>query len=193
MVFWTFHISAFVNTTDLVVNIDTLLYMCMEAISCQSDRSPERLMISHTPSSGGRRNVEETLPSCGVSFEKKNLSENKIFLTFQNSGILDLPHSTFVNTTALVVNIDTLLYMCMEILNGQSERSPKRLMIYYTSSTGGTSNQLRWEKEFGGNSPNLWGEFLKKTSFWKQDIPNLWKLWHSGPSTFMYLSILQIW
>ena len=40
----------FVNTTAIVVNSYTILYMCMEVISCQSDRSPERLMISHTPS-----------------------------------------------------------------------------------------------------------------------------------------------
>ena len=41
--FWTFHISLFVNITAMVVNSYTVLYMCMEVIICQSDRSsPER-------------------------------------------------------------------------------------------------------------------------------------------------------
>ena len=34
-------------------------------------------------------------------------------------------------------------------------------MILQTPSTGGTSNQLSWEKEYGGNSPSIWGEFCK--------------------------------
>ena len=41
VVFWTFHMSVFVNTTNLVVNSDIVLYMCMEVISCKSDMSPE--------------------------------------------------------------------------------------------------------------------------------------------------------
>ena len=96
---WTFHISVFVNTTAMVVNSYTILYMCMEVIICQSDRSPERLMISQTPSIGGtsnqlsgRRNVEEILPAFGVSFTKPFLLKMRYFLTFQNCGILDPPH-----------------------------------------------------------------------------------------------------
>ena len=65
------------DTTALVVNSYTLLYTYMEVISCQSDTTPKRLMISHTPrkgephiSSGGSRNMEETLPVLGVSFAK---------------------------------------------------------------------------------------------------------------------------
>ena len=61
----------------MVVNSDTIVYMCMEVIICQSDRSPERLMISQTPSIGGhqitsgwKRIVEETLPAFGVSLAK---------------------------------------------------------------------------------------------------------------------------
>ena len=38
--FWTFHISVFVNTTDMVVKSYTLLYMCVEVIIRQSERSP---------------------------------------------------------------------------------------------------------------------------------------------------------
>ena len=51
--------------------------MSVEVMLCQSERSPERLMISDTPSirghqitSGGRRNVEETFPAFGMSFAK---------------------------------------------------------------------------------------------------------------------------
>ena len=65
-----------VNTIPMVVNSDTIVYMCMEVIICQPDRCPERL-ICQTPSirghhitSGGRTNVEETLPAFGVSFAK---------------------------------------------------------------------------------------------------------------------------
>ena len=95
---WTFHISVFVNTTPMVINSDTIMYMCMEVIICQSDRSSERFQISQTPSmgghqimSGGRRNVEET-PSFWSEFCKSLRTQNEIFLTFQNCGNLDLPH-----------------------------------------------------------------------------------------------------
>ena len=74
---WTFQISVFVNMTNIVVKSYTLLYMCVEVMICQSDRSLERLMISQIPSmgghqntSGGRGNVEETLPTFGVSSTK---------------------------------------------------------------------------------------------------------------------------
>ena len=63
--------------TNIVVKSYTVLYMGVEVIICQSERSPERLIISQTPSmgghlisSGGRRNVEETLPAFGVTFAK---------------------------------------------------------------------------------------------------------------------------
>ena len=45
-----------VNTIPMVVNSDTIVYMCMEVIICQSDMSPERLMISEMPSIGGTSN-----------------------------------------------------------------------------------------------------------------------------------------
>ena len=45
------------------------MYMGVEVMICQSERSPEKLMIPQTPSmgghqiiSGGRKIVEETLP-----------------------------------------------------------------------------------------------------------------------------------
>ena len=69
--------SVFVNMTNIVVKSYTALYMCVEVMTCQSERSPGRLIISQTPSiggihitSGGRRNVEETFPAFGMSFEK---------------------------------------------------------------------------------------------------------------------------
>ena len=83
----------------MVVNSYTILYMCMEVIICQSDRSPERLMISHTPGIGGTLNQLRWEKECGGNspcfwgeFCKTLLSQNGIFLTFQNYGILDLPH-----------------------------------------------------------------------------------------------------
>ena len=42
VVFCIFHISVFVNNTAMVVISYIVLYMCMEVIICQSDRSPER-------------------------------------------------------------------------------------------------------------------------------------------------------
>ena len=42
-----------VNTIPMVVNSGTMAYMCMEVIICQSDMSPERLMISQAPSIWG--------------------------------------------------------------------------------------------------------------------------------------------
>ena len=97
--FCIFHISLVGNTTAVVVNSYIILYMCMEVIICQSDRSPERLMISQTPSIGGtsnqlrcgRRNVEETLPAFGISFPNSFLLKTG-YPNFQNCGILDFPH-----------------------------------------------------------------------------------------------------
>ena len=63
--------------THIMVKSYTVLYMCVEVMICQSDRSPEMLIISQTPmivgnenTSDGSRNVEETLPAFGVSFAK---------------------------------------------------------------------------------------------------------------------------
>ena len=51
----------------------------------------------------------------------------------------------------------------MEIKICQCDRSSPRKVddITSTPSIGGTSKQLRWEKECGGNSPSFWGEFGK--------------------------------
>ena len=66
-----------VNSLPMVVNSDTIMYMCMEVIICHTHRSPGRLMICQTLSIGGTSNhlswewnVEETLPAFGVSFAK---------------------------------------------------------------------------------------------------------------------------
>ena len=53
------------------------------------------------------------------------------------------------------------MYMGVEVMICQSDRSPERLMISQTPSIGGTSNHLRWEKECGGKSCSFWGEFCK--------------------------------
>ena len=39
--------------THIMVKSYTILYMCVEVMICQSDRSPEMLMISQTPMIGG--------------------------------------------------------------------------------------------------------------------------------------------
>ena len=38
---WTLYISVFVNMTNIIVKSYTVLYMCMEVMMCQSERSPE--------------------------------------------------------------------------------------------------------------------------------------------------------
>ena len=75
--------------THIMVKSYTILYMCVEAMICQSDRFPEMFMISQTPmmgghqnSSDGSRNVEETLPAFGVHFAKPLPTQNRLFLTF---------------------------------------------------------------------------------------------------------------
>ena len=49
----------------------------------------------------------------------------------------------------------------MEAVICKIDRPPTRYVISQTPSIGGTSNQLRWEKECGGNFPNFWNEFCK--------------------------------
>ena len=159
--FWTFHISVFVNTTAMVVNSYTILYMCMKVIICQSDRSPERLMISQTPGIGGTSNQLRwekewggNPPNFWGEFCKTLPSQKSIFLTFQ---FWTFHISVFVNTTAMVVKSYTILYMCMKVIICQSDRSPEWLMISQTPGIGGTSNQLSCEKECGGNPSSFWG------------------------------------
>ena len=64
-------------------------------------------------------------------------------------------------STALVVNSYTILYMCMEVIICQSDRTPERLVISLNPRIGGTSYQLRWEKRCGKNSPSFCIEFCK--------------------------------
>ena len=47
----------------------------------------------------------------------------------------------------MVVNSYIILYMYMEVIICQSDRSPEREVISQIPSIGGTSNQLRWENE----------------------------------------------
>ena len=125
MAFWT--ISVFVNTTAMVVNAYTILYMCMEVIICQSDRSPERLVISQIPNIGGTSNqlrwekeCEGNSPSLWCEFCKILPSQKRICLTFQNCGILDLPHFCICQYYSYVVNSYIVLYMCKEVIICQS-------------------------------------------------------------------------
>ena len=63
--------------TNIVVKSYAVQYMCMEVIICQSERSPEIVMISQTHTIGGHqntsdgsRNMDETLPPFGVTSAK---------------------------------------------------------------------------------------------------------------------------
>ena len=69
--------------------------------------------------------------------------------------------SVFVHMTNIIVKSYTVLYMSMEVMICQSERSPEMFMISQTTSIGGTSKHTRWEQECGRNSPSFWGEFCK--------------------------------
>ena len=61
--------------------------------------------------------------------------------------------------TNIIVKSYTIQYMCMEVIICQSERSPEILIISQTPMIGVTSKHIRWESEYGGNSPSFWGEF----------------------------------
>ena len=96
---WTCHIYVVVHMTNIIVKSYTVLYMCMEAIICQSERSPEMFMISQTPSIGGTWKHMRWERECGENstrfwgeFHKTLTTQNRIFLTFQNCRILNLPH-----------------------------------------------------------------------------------------------------
>ena len=99
MEFWTFHISVFTIMTNIVVKSYTVLYKCAGIMICQPERSPERLLISLTPSRGGSSNHLRWKKVCGGNstsfwgkFCKTLPTQNRIFLTFQNCGILDHSH-----------------------------------------------------------------------------------------------------
>ena len=128
----------------MVVNSDSIVYMCMDIIICQSDRSPERLMISQTPSTGGTSKHLRWEKDCGGNspsfcneFCKTLPIQNRIFLTFKIVELWTFLISVFVNTSNIVVKSYTVLYMCMQVMICQSERSPERLMISQTPSMGG--------------------------------------------------------
>ena len=63
--------------TNIIVKSYAVQYICMEVIICQSERSPEIVMISqshtiggHQNTSDGSRNRDETLPPFGVTSAK---------------------------------------------------------------------------------------------------------------------------
>ena len=93
----------------MVVNSDTIVYMCMEVIICQSEMSPERLMISQTPSIGGTKSthVEETLPAFGVTFTKPFLIKIGYSKPSKIVKFWTFHMSVFGNMTDMVVNSDT--------------------------------------------------------------------------------------
>ena len=100
-------------------------------------------------------------------FCKRLPTQDRIFLTFQICGILELPHVCICQYDKYINKHYTVLYMSVEVMICQSERSPERLLISHTPSIGGASNHLRWEKECGGNFPSFLDEFCKKASLLK--------------------------
>ena len=64
--------------------------------------------------------------------------------------------SLFVNTTAKVLNSYAILHMWMEVIFCQLDSSLWKVDNIPDPWHGGTSNQLRWEKEYGENCPNFW-------------------------------------
>ena len=73
----TLHISVFINMTNIIVKSYAVQYMGMEVIICQSERSPDIVMISqihtiggHQNTSDGSRNMDETLPPFVVTSAK---------------------------------------------------------------------------------------------------------------------------
>ena len=49
----------------------------------------------------------------------------------------------------------------MEAVIYKSVGYPESWVMSQIPGMGGTSNQLRWEKECGKNSPSFWDEFAK--------------------------------
>ena len=89
-------------------------------------------MISQTLSIRGSSNQLMWEQECGrnsarfwAEFCKILPSQNSIFINLQSWGILDLPHFSIVNATALVVNSYTVLYMCMLVIISQSDSFPE--------------------------------------------------------------------
>ena len=188
---WTFHIAAFVNTIAMVVNSDIVVYMCMEGIICQSYGSPERLIISQNPRIGRtsyplrwEKECGGNSPSFRDEFCKTLPTQTRIFLTFQNCWILDLPHFCICQYDKYG---SKKLYSTVHVCGSYD------LSIYLKG---------RWDPWHRGKlksahvGEGMWRQLshllewvLQNSSFSKQDMPNLPKLWHIGPSTFLYLSI----
>ena len=125
-------------------------------------------MISQTPgmgepqiSSDERMNVEETLPASGFSFSKPFLLQMGYSQPFKILTFHIFHISVFVNTTAMVVNSYAIQPMWMEVIIYQLDSSLWKIDDISDPWHRRTSNQLRWEKECGGNSCNFWGEFFK--------------------------------
>ena len=96
---WTCHIYVVVHLTNIIVKSYTVLHMYLEAIICQSERFLEMFMISQTHSRGGisehmkwEQEYGGNSPSFWGEFYKTLLTQNQIFLTFQNCRMLNLPH-----------------------------------------------------------------------------------------------------
>ena len=63
--------------------------------------------------------------------------------------------------TNIIVKSYTVLYICMEVMICQSQRSPEIFMISQTHRIGETSKHITQEKACGGNSSSFWITFAK--------------------------------
>ena len=139
------------------------------------------------------KECERNSSSFWVEFCKTFPSPNGIFLTFQNCGICIFHISLFVNTTAMVVNTYAILHMCVEVIICQSDRSQWKVDDISDPWHRGTSSYLRWEKECGENSSSFWIDFCKTFPSPNGIFLTFQNCGILRPSTFLYLSILQLW
>ena len=91
------------------------------------------------------KGIWRKLPAFGVNFAKPFLLKIQCYKPSKIIEIWSLHISVFVNMTNIIVKSYKLLYMCMEVMICQSERSPEVLIISQTPNIGGTSKHIRWE------------------------------------------------
>ena len=129
----TLHISVFVTMTNIIVKSYAVQYMCMEAIICQSERSP-KIVISqtntiegHQNTSNRSRNMDETLPPFWVISAKPFPPK-----------IRQLKPSKIVE----IWTFHMYLFAFMEVIVCTHDMSPEMQMTYDMHTIWWTSNQI---------------------------------------------------
>ena len=140
-----------ITMTNITVKNDTVVYMCMEVMICQSQMSPEMFMISQTHRMGDIKThhigegIWRKLPAFWVTFAKPFLLKIQYAKPTKIIEMRTLHISVFVKMTNIIVKSYTVWYMCMEVIICQSERFPTIVMISQTLAIWGTSKYIRWE------------------------------------------------